>query len=66
MVKMVFGNVSGPGRPAKGVGPTDPTFGWLGPGLEPHCPFVSYCPLTPLILDIIKTCMDVGPYGAFP
>jgi hypothetical protein len=63
---MVFGNAPGPSRSAKGVGPTDPTLGRLGPGLVPHRPFVLHYPLTPPILDIIKICMDVGPYGAFP
>jgi hypothetical protein len=66
VVKIVFWNTPGPGRSAKGVWPTGSTFDWLGPGLVPRCPFVSYCLWTPLVLDIIKICMDFGPYGAFP
>jgi hypothetical protein len=66
MVKTVFGNTLGPVRPAKGVVPTRLTLGRLGPGLMPHCPFMSYCLWTPLVLEIIKTCMDFGAYGAFP
>jgi hypothetical protein len=32
-----------------------------------QCPFlVSYCLLLCLILDIMKICIDFGPYGAFP
>jgi hypothetical protein len=63
VVKTVFGNTPGPGRPTKGVGSTGPT---LGLGLVPHCPFMSYYPWIPLVFDIIKICMDFGPYGAFP
>jgi hypothetical protein len=66
MVKMVFGNMLGPGGPAKGVAPVSPALGRLGLGLVTHHPFVSYCPLTPLVLDIIKICMDFDPYGAYP
>jgi hypothetical protein len=50
VVKTVFGNVTEPGRLAKGVGPVGPTYRRLGPGLVPHRPFMSNC----------------GPYGAFP
>jgi hypothetical protein len=32
----------------------------------PHHLLVSYCLCLCLILDIIKICMDFGPYGAFP
>jgi hypothetical protein len=42
MVKRAFGNALGPGRLAKGVGPTSPTLGRLGPGLVPCRPLVSY------------------------
>jgi hypothetical protein len=59
-MKMVFGNAPGPGRP------TYPTSGQLGQGLVPHRLFMSYCPWTPLVLDIIKICMDFSSYGAFP
>jgi hypothetical protein len=54
------------GRPTKGVGPAIPTLGRLGSSLVPHRPFVSFCPWTPLVLGIIKICMELGPYGAFP
>jgi hypothetical protein len=66
VVKMVFGYTPGSGRPAKGVGPSSSTLGQLGPGLVLHHPFVSYCPWTPLVLYIIKICIDFGSYGAFP
>jgi hypothetical protein len=65
MIKTIFGNTPGPGRPAKGVWPAGPTLGQLGLDLVPHHPFVPYCPWTPLVLDIIKICMDFGPYIAF-
>jgi hypothetical protein len=38
---------------------------WLGPGFVPHHPSMSYCPWTPLVLDIIKICMDFGSYAVF-
>jgi hypothetical protein len=60
VVKTYFGNTPGPDRPA------GPTLGRLGPGLVPRSPFVSYCPWTHLVLDVIKIYMDFGPYGAFP
>jgi hypothetical protein len=66
VVKTVFGNTLGPGRQANGLWPAGPTFGQLGPGLVPRRPFMSYCPWTPLVLDIMKICTDYGPYGAFP
>jgi hypothetical protein len=66
VVKTVFGNALGPGRPTKGVGPVGPTLGLLGLSLVPRRPFMSYHPWTPLVLDIIKMCMNFGPYGAFP
>jgi hypothetical protein len=65
MVKTVFRNMLGPSWPAKGVGSVGPTLGRLGPSLVPHHPFRSYCPWTPLVLDIIKICKDFGPYCAF-
>jgi hypothetical protein len=60
VVKTVFGNTPGHGWS------TSPTLGRLGPCLVSHRPLVSYCLWTPLVLDIIKICMDFGPYGAFP
>jgi hypothetical protein len=53
------------GRPAKGVGPTGPTLARLGPGFVPRHPLVSYCLWLPLVLDILKICMDFGPYDTF-
>jgi hypothetical protein len=52
------------GRPR--VCPASSTLGRLGPGLVARRPFVSYCPWTPLVLDIVKICMDFDPYSAFP
>jgi hypothetical protein len=66
MAKTTFENAPGPGRLTKGVGLAGPTLGRLGPGLVPHRPFMSYCSRTPLVLDIIKICIDFGPDGAFP
>jgi hypothetical protein len=57
-VKMVFGNTPGPGRPAPH---------WVG-WTRPLCHIVPLCLIVhehPLVLDIIKICMDFGPYGAF-
>jgi hypothetical protein len=62
---MVFGNTPRPGRSAKDVGLAGPTLGRLGPGFVPRRPFVSYCLWTSLVLDIIKICIDFGPYDAF-
>jgi hypothetical protein len=39
--------------------------GQLGPAfLPPHLPMSDYLRL-PLVLDIMKICMDFGPYDAF-
>jgi hypothetical protein len=48
------------------VGPTGPTLGRLGLGFLPHHLLVSYYLRLPLVLDIMKICMDFGPYDAFP
>jgi hypothetical protein len=48
------------------VGHASPTLGRLELGLVPHRPFMSYCPLTSLVFDINKICMDFGSYGVFP
>jgi hypothetical protein len=49
----------------QGVGPAGPTLGRLGPcSLPRHLP-VSYYLRLPLVLDIMKICMDFGLYGAF-
>jgi hypothetical protein len=53
------------GQPAKEVGPASPTLAWLGPGFVPHHPVMSYSLWLCLILDILKICMDFGPYDAF-
>jgi hypothetical protein len=45
--------------------PVGPTLGQFYPSIVPCRPFVSYCSWTPMILDIIKICMDFGPYGVF-
>jgi hypothetical protein len=43
-----------------------PTLGRLGPGFLPHHLPVSYYMRLPLLLGIMKICMDFGPYDAFP
>jgi hypothetical protein len=49
----------------QGVGQVGPTLGWLGPGFLPcHLP-VSYYLRLPLVLVIMKICMDFHPYDAF-
>jgi hypothetical protein len=63
---MVFKNTPNPCRPAKEVGPASPTLARLGPSFVPRHPFVSYSLWLCLILDIMKICMDFGPYDVFP
>jgi hypothetical protein len=47
------------------VGPAGPTLDQLGSGfLARHVP-VSYYLRLPMVLDIMKICMDFGPYDAF-
>jgi hypothetical protein len=48
----------------QGVGPVGPTLGRLGPGFVPRRLPVSY--YLRLVLDIMKICMNFGPYNAFP
>jgi hypothetical protein len=49
----------------QGVGLAGPSFGRRGPGFLPcHLPMSYYLRL-PLVLDIMKICMDFGPYDAF-
>jgi hypothetical protein len=55
-VESVISLEPNPGRAAKE----------LGPGFLPHHLPVSYYLRLPLILDIMKICMDFGPYDAFP
>jgi hypothetical protein len=62
---MDFEKWPNPDRPAKGVGLADPTLAQLGPGFVPHRPLMSYCRRLPLVLDIMKICMDFRPYDAF-
>jgi hypothetical protein len=64
---MVFENMPNPSRLGKEVGPVGPTLAWLGSCFVPHhiippCHIVSDY----LILDIMKICMDFGPYDTFP
>jgi hypothetical protein len=55
-----------PGGRAKEVDPAVPTLAWLGPGFVPCHPLVSYYLRLCLLLDILKICIDFGPYDAFP
>jgi hypothetical protein len=64
--KAEFENVPTPGRLAKEVGPAGPSLARLGLSFVPHHPLMSYSLWLCLILDILKICMDFGPYGAFP
>jgi hypothetical protein len=66
VLKRGFLNTPNPGRPAKGVGPASPTLARLGPSFVLHRPLVSYCQWLPMVFDIMKICMDFGPYNAFP
>jgi hypothetical protein len=59
-VESVFSLVPNPGRP---IGPT---LGQLDPGFLPHHLPMSYYLRLPLVLDIMKICMDFGPYDDFP
>jgi hypothetical protein len=54
-----------PSRSAKEVGPTGPTLAWFGLGFKPRHPLVSYYLWLCLILDILKICIDFGPYDTF-
>jgi hypothetical protein len=49
----------------RGAGTARPTLAWLGLGFVPCRPLVSYCLWLPLVVDIMKICMDFGPYDAF-
>jgi hypothetical protein len=64
--KMDFGNVPTHGRLAKVMWPTSHTLARLSPCFVPHHFLVSCFLWLCLILDIMKICMDFGPYGAFP
>jgi hypothetical protein len=62
----VFGNAPTHGRPAKVMWPAGHTLARLSPCFVPHHFLVLYCWWLCLILDIMKICVDFGPYGAFP
>jgi hypothetical protein len=64
--KAEFEKAPTPGRPKMEVGPVGPTLAQLGPGFVPHHPLTSYSLWLCLILDILKICMDFGPYNVFP
>jgi hypothetical protein len=64
--KTVFGNPPTHGRPAKVMWPASHTLARLNPCFVPHHFLMSYCLSLCLILDIMKICMDFGPYGDFP
>jgi hypothetical protein len=63
--KTVFGNAPTHGRPPKVMWPFGHTLTWLSPCFVPHHSLMSNCLWPCLILDIMKICMDFGPYGAF-
>jgi hypothetical protein len=48
------------------VGAAGPTLGQLGLVFLPHYLLVLYYLRLPLVLDIMKICMDFGSYVAFP
>jgi hypothetical protein len=54
------------GWSAKEVGPIGSTLARLGPGFVPRHPLMSYYLWLCLILDILKICMEFGPYHTFP
>jgi hypothetical protein len=64
--KTVFGNTPTHGWLAKVVWPVGHSLARLSLCFVPHRPSMSYCLWLCLILDIMKTCMDFGSYGAFP
>jgi hypothetical protein len=49
----------------QGVGPAGTTLGQLGPGFLLRHLLVSYYLRLPLVLDIMKICMNFGPYDVF-
>jgi hypothetical protein len=53
------------GQSVKEVGSASPTLARLGLGFVPQHPLVSYYLWLCLILDILKICMDFGPYDDF-
>jgi hypothetical protein len=65
MLKTNFKKMPNPGRPAKEVWPTSHLLARLSPGFVPRRLLVSYF-FDCLIFDIMKICMNFGPYDAFP
>jgi hypothetical protein len=63
---MVFGNAPTHGWPAKVMWSAVHTLAEFSPCFVPRHFLVSYCLWLCLISDIMKICMDFGPYGAFP
>jgi hypothetical protein len=63
---MDFKKTPNPGLSAKEERPVGHPLARLCPGFVPHHLHASYCLSLCLILDIIKICMDFGPYDAFP
>jgi hypothetical protein len=55
-----------PSQTATDMGSAGPTLARLGLGFVACYPLVSYYLLLCLILDILKICMDFGPYDAVP
>jgi hypothetical protein len=66
MVEMGFGNVLTHDRLTKVMWPVGHTLAWWSLCFMPHHFLMSYCLWLCLILDIMKICMDFGPYRAFP
>jgi hypothetical protein len=64
--KVEFEKAPTPSQPANEVGPAGLTLAWLGLGFVPHDPLMSYSLWLCLILDILKICMDLAAYDAFP
>jgi hypothetical protein len=63
--KAEFEKAPTPGRPAKEVGLASPTLAQSGLGFVPHHPLVLFSLWLCLILNILKICIDFGPYDAF-
>jgi hypothetical protein len=64
--KTISGNAPTHGWPAKVVYLAGHTLAWLSSCFVSRHFLMSYLPWLCLILDIMKICMDFGPYGAFP
>jgi hypothetical protein len=64
--KMAFGNAPTHGRRTKVMWPVGHSLARLSPCFVSHHFLVSYFLWLCLILDIMKICMNFGPYGAFP